>query len=106
MPGVKNLYVIRLDDAILELPAFQEQNPNYREGKPCLYVGVTSLTPEERLQQHREGYKASKKVQRFGRYLVRRKFEHLNPIPAEGAEKRERELAERLRKGGYGVWQN
>ena len=47
---VKNLYLIRLDDTVLQLRKFREENPDYRPGKPCLYVGVTSRNPEVRLQ--------------------------------------------------------
>ena len=102
---VKNLYVIRLDDAVLELRRFREENPGYRPGKPCLYVGVTSRNPEVRFRQHKDGYKASSIARRYGKYLLRKKFENLNPVPAAEGVTRERALAVELRRKGYGVWQ-
>lgn len=103
---VRNLYVIRLDDAVLERQKFLEANPDYQPGKPCVYVGVTSHDPAVRFKQHKEGSKASRIANRYGKYLMRKKFERLNPVPAAEAEARERALAVELRRKGYGVWQN
>ncbi|WP_419950528.1 hypothetical protein [Candidatus Palauibacter sp.] len=102
---VKNLYVIWLDPAVLELKRFRNENPGYRQGKPCSYVGVTSHPPEIRFKQHIDGIKASRIVTRFGKRLQWKQFKRLNPIPAAEAEKRERALAEKLRRKGWGVWQ-
>ena len=104
-PRVKNLYVIRLDDDVLKLDQFQEQNRNYQSGKPCMYVGVTSHDPKKRFKQHKDGYKSSRIAKKYGKYLMWKKFRHLNPVPSNEAEKRERELATELRRKGYGVWQ-
>jgi hypothetical protein len=101
-----NVYVVRLDASVLEQKDFQELNPNYEPGKPCVYVGMTGLSPDDRFRNHKSGYKASRKVKRFGRYLMRKQFERLNPMPFEDACEMERALAERLRRKGYGVWQN
>ena len=103
---VRNLFAIRLDDAVLQLRNFWEKNPDYRPGKPCMYVGVTSRDPADRFKQHKEGYKAARIVRKYGKYLMRKKFEHLNPVPATEAENREGALAVELRSKGYGVWQN
>lgn len=103
---VKNLYVIRLDDEVLQRRKFLKANPDYQPGKPCMYVGVTSHDPVVRFKQHKEGYKASRFARDYGRYLMWKKFEHLNPIPAGDARVRERALAVELRRKGYGVWQN
>ena len=54
-----NIYVIELDKEILQLKKFREANPDYQEGKPCVYVGMTGKTPTERFEQHKEGYKAN-----------------------------------------------
>ena len=102
---VKNLYVIRLDDAVLQLRRFQEENPDYRPGKPCMYVGVTSHDPVVRFKQHKDGYKASPIARKYGKYLLRKKFEHLNPVAAAEGVTRERALAVELRRKGYGVRQ-
>lgn len=102
---VKNLYVIRLDDAVLGLRKFRNENPEHRQGKPCSYVGITSHDPEVRFRQHQEGYKASSIVRDYGKYLQRRQYEHLNPVPGAVAEECERALAEELRGKGWAVWQ-
>ena len=102
----KNLYVIRLDDDVLKLVKFREQNPDYRIGKPCMYVGVTSHDPKRRFKQHKEGYKSSRIARKHGEYLMWKKFQHLNPVPAHESVERERALATELRQKGYGVWQN
>lgn len=102
----KNLYVIRLDDDVLEVRKFREANPDYVEGMPCVYVGVTSLEPEARFLQHKEGYKSCRFVKNYGEFLQWELFAHLNPVAAAEGEERERRLAETLRKKGFGVWQN
>ena len=104
--GFRNLYVIRLDDAVLQKRKFRERNPDYRRGKPCVYVGQTSLDPEIRFQQHQDGYKASQIARRYGKYLMRKRYERLNPVPAAEAEDREEALATKLQRKGYGVWWN
>ena len=38
---------------VLEEPRFRKENPGYRPCKACVYVGVTSLDPEERFRQHK-----------------------------------------------------
>ena len=106
MSRTKNLYVIRLDEAVLEDSKFRNENPEYRPGKPCVYVGVTSLTPEERFAQHQRGEMAGKGyVTKYGQYLMRRRYEHRNPVVPAEAEDKERELAESLRRKGFAVWQ-
>ena len=102
---VKNLYVIRLDKAVLNESRFRKENPGYRWWKPCVYVGSTSLDPRERLQQHKAGYKAARYARKYGKRLMPRVYEYLNPVPSVEAQDRERDLAESLRRKGYGVWQ-
>ena len=104
---VKYPYVVRLDNAVLEVPAFRKENPDHRPGKPCAYVGVTSLDPDERIEKHKQGIKAGRKfVTKYGMHPMRRQFERLNPVPADEAEEREQALAAKLRCKGYAVWQN
>lgn len=106
-PGTrtKNLYVVRLDDAVWDRPQFRKKNPGYRLGKPHVYVGVTSHNPSIRFEQHQTGYRASRWARRYGRYLMKEAYEHLNPVPADEAEAREKSLALALRRKGWGVWQ-
>ena len=100
-----NVYVVRLDDAVLTDKKFREANPQYKNGKPCVYVGMTGLTPDERFQKHKQNHKANRFVREHGKYLMRSKFEHLNPMTYEKAQRVEVTLAEELRKRGYAVWQ-
>jgi len=102
-----NLYVIRLDKAVMQRPRFSELNPGYRYrwSRPCVYVGVSALDPKDRFEQHKAGIKHSRTVKKYGRRLMPRLFDHLNPVPSAEAKDRERELAESLRRTGYGVWQ-
>ena len=98
--GLRNLYVIRLDDAVLQQRKFRERNPGYQPGKPCVYVGQTSLDPEDRFQQHKEGHKASRIARRYGKYLMKKRYKYLNPVPAAEAEDREEALAVALQRKG------
>jgi hypothetical protein len=101
-----SIYVIELDSSILKLRKFSDKNPNYKKGKPCVYVGMTYRTPEERFQQHKKGYKSSRYVKKYGTRLKPRLYKSHNPLTQEEAEKMEVEKARRLRKRGYAVWQN
>ena len=71
-----------------------------------MYVGQTWHDPEVRFQQHKDGYKASRIVKGYVKGLMRKKYEHLNPVPGAEAEDREEDLAVDLRRRGYGVWWN
>ncbi len=101
-----SVYVIALDQAVMDDKRFRKANPYYVTGKPCVYVGMTGRTPDERFRQHKEGYKSSRYPHRHGKYLRRKLFEHLNPMTYKRAADMEVELARQLRNRGYGVWQN
>ena len=109
---VRNLYVIRLDDAVLQERKFLAMNPDYRLRpiaffrKPCVYVGVTSHDPVVRFEQQKAGYKASRIARKYGKKLMRGEYQYLNPVSAAEAENWERDLAAALRRKGYGVWQH
>jgi predicted GIY-YIG superfamily endonuclease len=102
----RNVYVIELDPSIRSVRRFAEANPLARPDKPCLYVGCTALSPEERFAQHKAGYKAARFVEKFGVRLRPRYYAKYNPLDDEAARKLEVELARRLRKKGFAVWQN
>ena len=105
-PAVRSfsIYVVRLDPAVLGRKRFRDRNPDYVPGKPCVYVGMTGLAPDERFENHRRGYKCNRFVRDFGRHLMRRKYERLNPMTRDEAIAKEAELAEQLRRAGYAVW--
>lgn len=101
-----SIYVIELDKAVLRDRRFAQANPGYVDGMPCVYVGMTCRTPEERFAQHKMGYKAARIVRRYGIRLKPRQFRFYNPMTRDEAKYMEVEKARRLRNRGYGVWQN
>lgn len=100
------LYVIELDRAVLGRKKFVAANPDHASDKPCVYVGMTSRTPEVRFEQHKAGYKCCGLVRDFGVRLRPKLQAPFADLGREDAEVQERALAERLRRKGYAVWQN
>ena len=100
-----NVYVVELDPAVLDIARFRNANPNRDILKPCVYVGMTGLTPEERFQKHKAGIRANSYVQRFGLRLLPKLYAYANPMPYEAARDMEVELAIALQEEGYAVWQ-
>lgn len=98
-----NVYVVLLDPAIGRIRRIRRENPNREVRKPCVYVGMTGLTPEERFANHKQGIKAAWAVTRYGIRLLPELFAHLNPMPYEAAVQMEMDLAEDLRMAGYTV---
>jgi len=74
------------------------------DGKAGYYVGMTGLSPEQRLDNHLRGIKAARVVTRFGVRLVPTLYEHLNPLTYQDALRLEGELASSLRKRGFQVF--
>ena len=101
------VYVIGLDPSVLENKRFLKKNPQYIDGKPCVYVGQSARTPDERFVQHREGHKSSSFPKKYGLYLQKKLFENVNPLAnREEALVAEEQLAIKLKRRGYGVWWN
>jgi hypothetical protein len=98
-----NVYVILLDAAVGRLRKVRAENPKRDSKKPCVYVGMTGLTPEERFANHKAGIKAAAVVTRYGIRLLPELYVHLNPMPFEAAVQMEVDLAEDLRRAGYTV---
>lgn len=98
-----NVYVVLLDPAVRKLQKVRAQNPNCDPKKPCVYVGMTGLTPEARFANHKAGIKAASIVRRFGLRLLPELYAHLNPMPFEAAVQMEADLAGDLRRAGYTV---
>jgi hypothetical protein len=98
-----NVYVVLLDPAAGRLRAVRAANPNRDPKQPCVYVGMTGLSPEERFANHKQGLKAASVVKRYGLRLIPEMYAHLNPMPFEAAAQMEMDLAEDLRRGGYTV---
>ena len=98
-----NVYVVLLSPAVGRLRKVRALNPNRDAKKPCVYVGLTGLTPEERFANHQQGIKSSLYVKRYGMRLVPELYGHLNPMPYEAAAQMEKDLTEDLRREGYTV---
>ena len=60
------VYVVELDPEVRQRRKLQRLNFDADPEKPCVYVGMTGVTPEERFEQHRAGYRASRVVRDFG----------------------------------------
>ena len=105
-PETSSVYVIGLEAAVLKNRRFRAANPGYVKGSPCVYVGATGLTPEERFANHQSGHKANWYAQKFGEGLLPDLFTHLNPMTHQRALATEIALADELRQEGFAVWQN
>jgi hypothetical protein len=69
------VYVLRLQNRVWdEQPKFRNENPNYVEGKPVVYVGSTGKLIEERVEDHRSGGQTSS-------FFVRNYFKRKMPFP-------------------------
>ncbi|MDP5062379.1 MAG: ribose-5-phosphate isomerase [Maribacter sp.] len=110
-----SIYVIELSKKVFtENRKFREANPQFNGVLECLYVGMTSKTPKERFDQHKNGSLSkkghnlsSKIVQKYGLYLRGSLFNHIDPIKTKaGALRMEEKLALELRRKKYAVWFN
>ena len=109
-----NVYVVELSKKVWsESSKFREANPQYKGMKACLYVGMTSLSPQERFKKHvkgarnKKGYKISSKyVEKYGLFLRPSLYSSFNPLTRQAATQLERNLANSLKKRGYAVWWN
>ena len=96
-----HVYVIELDDRV---------GPRVDDAFSWIYVGETSIDPEDRFEQHKSGARNrrgplfSRVVHDHGVDLRRDLYEHLPPLyTAARAKDAERKLAERLATLGYSV---
>jgi hypothetical protein len=100
-----HVYVVELSDRVWNEARFRRANPDHRPDKPCVYVGMTGLDPDLRLDRHKAGIKANRFVLEYGLGLLPALYEVYNPMPYQAAREMEVELAIGLREAGYGVWQ-
>jgi hypothetical protein len=98
-----NVYVVLLDPAVGKNRKVRAVNPKRNSKKPCVYVGMTGLSPEERFANHKAGIKSAWVVTRYGLRLLPELYAHLNPMPFDAAVQMEMDLAEDLRCEGYTV---
>jgi len=100
-----HVYVIELSPDVLDEPKFRKNNPDYVEGKPCVYVGMTGLDPDVRFDKHKAGIQANRYVTQYGLRLLPDLYEGFNPMNYQDAQEREVEVGIDLRSAGFGVWQ-
>lgn len=100
-----SVYVIELSKDVLLEARFLRGNPDYIDGKPCVYVGMTGLDPDVRFDKHKAGIQSNRYVQIFGLRLLPDLYEAYNPMSYEAARDMEVELGILLREAGFGVWQ-
>jgi predicted GIY-YIG superfamily endonuclease len=109
------VYVIELRKKVYsENRKFREANLQFNGVLECLYVGMTSKTPQIRFDQHITGALSKKGVnisasivRKYGTYLRPSLYNDLPLFSSmEEALKAERDLAAKLKKQRYGVWMN
>ena len=100
-----SVYVVELSDEVWNIARFRKANPDHQLGKPFVYVGMTGLDPDVRLDKHKAGIQSNAYVRRFGLGLLPALYAMYNPMPYEGARDMEVELGIALREAGYAVWQ-
>ena len=108
------VYVIELNRKVFtENRKFRDANPQFNGVLECLYVGMTSKTPQERFKQHKSGALSKKGhrissgiVEKYGTYLRPSLYNHLDPMSREEAFKMEEQLTLELRRKRYAVWFN
>ena len=88
-PGVHDRVYIVL------LKIVSKKRPGY-----ALYVGRTSRKLVVRFQQHKDGYKASRYVRKYGIRLLPELFEHLNPMSNAESIELEATIAAALKQAG------
>ena len=99
------VYIVELSKEVLDEPRFRKANQTYRLGFPCVYVGMTGLSPDVRFDKHKAGIQSNKFVRLYGLHLLPGLYEVYNPMPYDGARDMEVELAIALQVDGYAVWQ-
>lgn len=99
-----SVYVIELRSTVGDQPSVLKMNPGRNPRKPCVYVGQTSKSPEERFAQHLSGVLSGRHVNKETAVgLMPEVYEHLNPMTELESLRMERNLARKLRKEGWAV---
>ena len=100
-----HVYVVLLDDRVMNEPGFARANPDWDATRPCVYVGMTGLTPQLRFARHKAGVRANRYVRDYGLRLLPETYAYANPMPYEAACEMEVELALDFRARRWAVWQ-
>src|SRR5258706_7881348 len=75
-----SVYVVLLDSRAAAESKIRRANPHRDPAKPCVYVGMTGLKPEERFHNHKQGIKPARVVQRHGSQLLTALYAYYNPM--------------------------
>jgi len=109
-----SVYVVELSKNVwTKSQKFRDANPHYKGIMGCLYVGMTSQSPQVRFEKHKSGHRTKKGikissyfVEKYGLYLRPTLYKNINPLTKIKAAYIEGALAKRLRRQGYAVWWN
>jgi predicted GIY-YIG superfamily endonuclease len=108
-----HVYVIELRKKVFsEHRKFRDANPQFNGVLECLYVGMTSKTPQQRFDQHingavnTKGHRISSSiVKKYGVYLRPSLYIDIGPFKTlKEALTAEKNLAIELRRKKYAVW--
>ena len=100
------VYVVLLSSEVLKHQKFIKTNAAYKEGEPCVYVGLTGLDPDTRFDKHKAGIQANRFVQKYGLRLMPELLDDLKqPMTFADAQYLEVDIGIKLKELGYGVWQ-
>jgi hypothetical protein len=87
------VYVIELRPEVMERKKVAGKNAERRVDKPCVYVGQTAGTPEERFAQHMGGVRSSRIVREYGVRLRPQAVQERRPVRDAGGGRGGREAA-------------
>jgi hypothetical protein len=106
------VYIIDLKKSVLKHQRFLARNPNYLQGKPCVYVGSTGISIDVRFKQHVCGKQSktgrdlsNKYAKKFGKRLRHNDMKKIRPRKTRTSiEKKEAQVAKELQLRGWAVW--
>lgn len=100
-------YVVLLDEEALKHAKLCNANPEHVRGMPCVYVGSTCKSKEERFANHKRGHKSSWWVRTYGLMLVPEDVVPTTTCTTRKAvSAAEQRLMSELRSRGWAVWSN
>ena len=93
-----SVYVVLLNQEVVNLPQIKRRNPKRDPLKPCVYVGLTGLRVDRCFDYRRvEAIADTWPSRKYGIRLMPELYEHLHPMPYEKAVHMAEKLAEDLR---------
>lgn len=99
------VYAVELDPSVVKEPEFLKKNPRWNPDKPAFYVGMTSLSPQERFEQHHSGSKNPSRIaHEYGLSLRMDVVTDKRVTRRKWAMEGERRLVRNLRAQGFGAW--